>query len=173
MSVGQVGSDGDSEAEGRPFAGVLAADEEVRLSWSATGVHWAHEWRSAPERTTFAATDRRIVFGAEDAPTSIGYDHVRAVETDSASTGPGLSTAFLGCGGVCLLVGLLVATSDLANGVGLVVLSVALLVAGSAVDDATESATITLVIDNERQRLSFEADEEVGVRLAELVEDHG
>jgi hypothetical protein len=73
--------------------------------------------------------------------------------------------------GLCLLVGLVVATRDAANGAGLVFLSVVLLVAGRAVTDKAERATVTVVIDGERQRLSFSVDESVGAELAGPVGD--
>ncbi|NHN58652.1 MULTISPECIES: hypothetical protein [Halorussus] len=169
MSVGEVSApDGDDGGSAR-FDAELESTEEVRLSWEASGVRWANQWGIDPETpTAFAATDRRILFDAESGTNSIGYRHVRAVKVDAAGDGLDLSMAFVGCGGLCLLVGLLVATDDLANGVGLVLLSVMLLVAGSAVGDAPERATVTLIIDNERQRLSFSVDEDVGERLAEL-----
>lgn len=171
MSVGRVDADEEFADQHAEFADALADGEEVRLSWSATEVHWADEWRSVPDEATFAATDRRVLFVAGDSTTSIGYDHVRAVITDSATGGPDLSTAFVACGGLCLLVGLLVATSDLLNGVGLVVLSMALLAAGSTVGDSSDGVTVTIVIDNERQRLSFSAAESVGVELATLADE--
>ena len=103
--------------------------------------------------------------------TSIGYNHVRAVRIDSAADGPDLSLAFVACGGLCLLVGMVVAASDFANGVGLIALSVLLLVAGSAFGGGPERSTVTIVIANERQRLSFSADEDVGLKLARLATD--
>lgn len=169
MSVGRV-EDGEASTERVPFADVLEATEEVHRSWEATDVHWANQWRSAPDATAFAATDRRILFATEGGQTSIGYNHVRAVETDT-SDAMDLSVAFVVCGGLCLLVGLVVATDDPANGVGLVVLSLLLLVARNAGTDSTDRATVTVVIDNERQRLTFSADEEVGRELARLAGD--
>ncbi|WP_435178622.1 hypothetical protein [Halorussus sp. AFM4] len=170
MSVGEVSgaADGDAEGAGR-FEAELERTEEVRLSWEASGVRWANQWGIDPDTPTrFAATDRRVLFETESGTSSIGYRHVRAVKVDAASDGLDLSMAFVGCGGLCLLVGLLVATDDLANGAGLVLLSVMLLVAGSAVGGTSDRATVTLIIDNERQRLSFEVDEDVAERLAEL-----
>jgi hypothetical protein len=101
MSVGQVGGDEESETHSDSpwFAGVLGDDEEVRLSWSATEVHWANEWQSAPDETEFVATDRRVVFATRDGTTSIGYDHVWAVMTDAAADGFDVSSAFVASGG--------------------------------------------------------------------------
>ena len=170
MSVGEVSGAADGTPDGSArFEAVLESTEEIRLTWEASGVRWANQWGIDPETpTAFAATDRRILFATESGTSSIGYGHVRAVKVDSAGDELDLSMAFVGCGGLCLLVGLLVATDDLANGVGLVLLSVMLLVAGSAVSGSPDRATVTLIIDNERQRLSFSVDEELGERLAEL-----
>jgi hypothetical protein len=166
MSVGRFG---DDDEPGAAFADRLESGEEVHLSWDASDVRWANQWTSAPDATTFAATDRRVLFDAGDGPVSIGYNHVRAVKTDPAD-GVDLSVAFVACGGLCLVVGMLAATRDFANGVGLVALSVLLLITGSAVSGEADGATVTIVIDNERQRLSFTADEAVGEELAHLSE---
>lgn len=134
------------------FADVLAADEEIRLSWEATEVRWANErWTNLQSPTAFAATDRRVVFETGETATSIGYDRIRVVKTDAASDGRDVSTTLVGCGGVCLLVGLVVATRDFANGVGLVLVSAALLAVGSTTAGSSSAATITIVIGNECQ----------------------
>lgn len=166
-----------ASAEGtgeRPAAleDALADDEAVAMTWQATGVRWADQRGSDSGATTFVATDRRVVFAAEEGTTSIGYGHIRAVRTDTASGGPGVSTAIVGCGALCLLAGLVVATDDLSNGAGLVLLSIALLAAGSVASDDSRQATVTIVIGNERQRLTFGADESVGSRLAALLDQH-
>ncbi|WP_132058398.1 hypothetical protein [Halorussus amylolyticus] len=176
MSTGELGTEADSSAsvpnERARFADVLADDEEIRFSWDATGVHWANEHRSdIRSPTACAATDRRLVFATDDDAVSVGYDRIRAVKTDPGVEGPELSTLFLGGGGACLVVGAVVAADDFQNGVALVALSVALLVAGSATGDSSKAATVTVVIGNERQRLSFSADEEVGAALAVLAND--
>ncbi|MFC7080513.1 hypothetical protein [Halorussus caseinilyticus] len=171
MSVGEVGVENAPDDSATRFEAELEPDEEVRLSWTASGVHWANQWGIDPETpTAFAATDRRVLFETEDAITSIGYNHVRAVKVDAAGGELDLSVAFVACGGLCLLVGLLVASRDFGNGAGLVVLSVVLLVAGSAMGNETDRATVTLVIDNERQRLGFSVDEDAGEELARLAE---
>lgn len=172
MSIGQFGDEEIPDEHETRFRDRLESNEEVRLSWTASNVRWANQWHPAPESPThFAATDRRILFETRDGVTSIGYEHVRAVRTDPASDGPDLSLAFVACGGLCLLVGIAVATNDLTNGLGLVALSVMLLVAGSAFSGGPEQSTVTIVIDNERQRLSFSTDESVGVELAEFADD--
>jgi hypothetical protein len=173
MSTGRVGVEETPDERDGPFRDRLESSEEIRRSWTGSDVRWANQWQPTPDSpTAFAATDRRVLFESDDGVTSIGYNHVRAVRTDPAGEGLDLSVAFLACGGLCLVVGLVVAADDFTNGVGLVVLSVMLLVAGSAVGGGPEQATITLVIDNERQRLSFSADEDVGVELAELAEQY-
>lgn len=173
MSIGRVEDDPETSAAGRErFADELDDREEVRLSWTATDVHWANQWGfDLDSPTVFAATDRRVLFETADGVTSIGYDRVRAVNADSANDGPDLSVAFLACGGLCLVVGLLAAVRDFANGMGLVALSLALLVAGTAMERRTDAATVTIVVGNERQRLSFSAHEEIGSRLAALVDE--
>lgn len=173
MSGGSLRSEDAAVDEAARFADVLADDEEVRLSWGATGVRWANErWTDLQSTTAFAATDRRVVFETGETATSVGYDRIRAVKTDAASDARGASTALVGCGGVCLLVGLVVATRDLTNGVGLVLVSAALLAVGSATAGSSEGATVTIVIGNERQRLSFSADESIGAELAEFVAEN-
>jgi len=177
MSVGEVGGERRDDATGEPgerFAAELRSGETIRFAWTATGVHWANQSAydvSTP--TTFAATDRRILFETDESVASIGYNRMRAVETTPAAEGFDVSTAFVASGGLCLVVGVLVALRDFANGAGLVVLSVALLAVGAAIDDTDRGATVTIVIGNERQRLSFSAEEEVGARLAALVEERG
>lgn len=157
------------DPQGR-FTDELADDEEVRLSWTAGEVRWANQWGADVESpTAFAATDRRVLFETGDGVTSIGYNRVRAVNTDSAAGGPDLSMAFLVCGGLCLAVGLVAVTRDAANGAGLIALSVALLIAGSAMGNRTDAATVTIVVGNERQRLSFSADESVCREFSKLV----
>jgi len=175
MSVGEVGGERRDDAVDQPderFAAELQSGEAVRFAWTATGVHWATQSAddvSTP--TTFAATDRRILFEADESVASIGYNRMRAVETTPASEDLDVSKAFLASGGLCLVVGVLVALRDFANGAGLVVLSVALLAVGAAIGDTGRGPTVTIVIGNERQRLSFSADEEVGERLVALVEE--
>ncbi|WP_276301040.1 hypothetical protein [Halorussus lipolyticus] len=171
MSVGRT--EGSDSPPGTPtaFADALERNERVHRTWEASNVRWANQWQPTPDSpTAFAVTDRRVLFETEEGVTSIGYNHIRAVRTDPAGEDLDLSVAFVVCGGLCLLVGLVVATNDFTNGVGLMLLSVMLLVAGSAFGNGPEQATITLVIDNERQRLSFSADEAVGAELVELVE---
>ncbi|UPV99842.1 hypothetical protein M0R88_15150 [Halorussus gelatinilyticus] len=169
MSVGEVGVEDGERDLPAAIEAELQAGEEVRRSWTAGNVHWANQWQVLPDSPThFAATDRRVVFATGDETTSIGYNHVRAVETDPADDGMDLSVAFRACGGLCLVVGVVAATRDLTNGAGLVALSVLLLAAGGAVGTGPDRATVTIVIDNERQRLSFSADESVGEALAEL-----
>lgn len=169
MSVGQVGDQhGDREAPD-PLAERLQPGEEVRLSWTATGVRWANQWNvDTGTPTAFAATDRRVLFETADGATSIGYNRVRAVNVEPPRTGPDLSTAFIVFGGLCLVVGLVAATRDPLNGFGLAGLAVALLVAGYASSEDDRSATVTIIVGNERQRLSFSVDEEVGSEFAEL-----
>ena len=170
MSLGRAEGDVRDEARSR-FADELADGEEVRLSWTASDVRWANQWGADLDSpTAFAATDRRVLFETGDGVTSIGYDRVRAVHTDSA-TGPDLSVAFLACGSLCLVVGLLAATRDFTNGAGLVALSVALLVAGVGMRGGTDAATVTIVVGNERQRLSFSADEQTCRQFADLVDE--
>ncbi|UPV73801.1 hypothetical protein M0R89_14800 [Halorussus limi] len=172
MSTGRHGTEEAPDERDVPFRDQLESAEEIRLSWTGSDVRWANQWQTLPDTpTSFAATDRRVVFATGDETTSIGYNHIRAVETKPAGEGLDLSVAFLACGGLCLLVGVVVATRDAMNGAGLVLLSVMLLVAGKAVETDAERATITIVIDNERQRLSFSADESIGAELAELVEE--
>ena len=172
MSTGRLEDAAVPDERETPFRDEMESTEEVRLSWTASNVRWANQWQPTPDSpTTFAATDRRILFETETGVTSIGYNHIRAVRTDAVGDDLDLSVAFVACGGLCLLVGLVVAANDFANGVGLVALSVMLLVAGSAFGNDPEQATITIVIDNERQRLSFSADGEIGAELAELVEN--
>ncbi|WP_135851163.1 hypothetical protein [Halorussus salinus] len=173
MSVGEVGVEEGGRDLPAAIEAELEASEEVRRSWTAGNVHWANQWQVLPDATThFAATDRRIVFATGDETTSIGYNHVRAVETDPAGGGMDLSVAFRACGGLCLVVGVVAATRDLTNGAGLVALSVLLLAAGGAVSGGSDRATVTIVIDNERQRLSFSADESVGAALAALADEY-
>lgn len=159
---------------GGTFGGALTSGEEQLLSWTSSTVHWAGDWDDDPQTpTAFAATNRRIVFSNGESTTSIGYDHVRAVETDGVSGGPGAYHAFVAFGGLGLLAGLVVATADPLNGVGLVVLSLMLLVAGSTVGDSLGGdATVTLVIDNERQRLTFSAEEGVAEELRRLAAEN-
>jgi hypothetical protein len=173
MSVGGVEGDADGLGEPRNrFADELAADEEVRLSWTASDVRWANQWGADLDSpTAFAATGRRVLFVTDDGVTSIGHDRVRAVHTDAPTGGPDLSMAFLACGSLCLVVGLLAATRDFANGAGLVALSVALLIAGSVMGNQSDAATVTIIVGNERQRLSFSADESVCRAFAELVDE--
>ncbi|WP_137286927.1 hypothetical protein [Halorussus salinisoli] len=171
MSVGEVGVENAPDESATRFEAELETGEEIRLSWEASGLRWANQWGiDAETPTAFAATDRRVLFETGETTTSIGYDHVRAVKVDAAGDELDLSVAFVACGGLCLLVGLATATDDFANGVGLIVLSAMLLLAGSAIGNDTERATITVVIDNERQRLAFSADEDVGEQLARLAE---
>lgn len=174
MSLGSLDGEGDGgtvEAFPEQFDQRLKPGEEVYLLWDATGVHWADEWAiDLGSSTTFAATDRRIIFESGDSTTSIGYEHVRAVKTEPPSGGPGLHTASLVSGSIGLLVGLLVTLRDFANGFGLMILSFAVLVVGLVTERSANRATITLVIDNERQRISFSADESVGAELARLAE---
>ena len=170
MSAGTVGderregSDGDAVER---FADALSPDEEVRCSWTASGARWANERGNRASPSAFAATDRRLLFSTGETTTSVGWDHVRAVEVDAGRSAD-LSKPLLTCGGLGLLVGLAVVTDDAVNGAGLILLSVALLVGGSVAGDSSEEATITVVIDNERQRLTFSADEEVGETLDRL-----
>jgi len=172
MSVEEVGGERRDDAGDRPverFAAELQSGEPIRFAWTATGVRWANQSAydvSTP--TTFAATDRRVLFETDESVASIGYDRMRAVETTPAAEGFDVSTAFLASGGLCLVVGVLVALQDFANGAGLVVLSIALLAVGAGIGDTDRAATITIVIGNERQRLSFAAEEDVGERLATL-----
>lgn len=170
MSGGRLRSEDVAADEAARFADVLADDEEVRLSWEATGVQWANErWTDLQSPTAFAATDRRVVFETGETATSVGYDRIRAVKIDAANDGRGVSTALVGCGGVCLLVGLVVAAEDFTNGAGLVLVSAALLAVGSATAGSSEEASVTIIIGNERQRLSFSADEDVGESLDRFV----
>ncbi|WP_128478246.1 hypothetical protein [Halorussus pelagicus] len=172
MSVGEVGVEDTASDYPAAIETELQTGEQVRRSWTASNVRWANQWQTLPNAPTqFAATDRRVIFTTGEGTTSIGYNHIRAVETDPAGEGLDLSAAFLACGGLCLLVGVVVATRDLLNGVGLVALSVMLLVGSNAVGVGSPQATVTVVIDNERQRLSFSADESVGSDLAALVAD--
>lgn len=157
-----------------PLADAVADDEAVRFSWSAADVRWANERTTdVLSAAAFAATDRRIVFATDGTVHSIDYDRLRAVKTDPGSAGPDLSTAFLACGGVGLLVGVVAATNDVVNGAGLVALSVALLAVGSATGDSARSASVTIIVGNERQRLTFSADEDVGAALASVCEETG
>jgi hypothetical protein len=172
VAEGERLADGLADGMADELADQLADDEEVHLSWTATDVRWANQWGADLDSpTVFAATDRRVLFETAEGVTSIGYNRMRAVNVDSPNRGPDLSVAFLACGGLCLVVGLLAAVRDFANGAALVVLSLALLVAGSAMGTTTEGATVTVVVGNERQRLSFSAEESVGARLSELVND--
>lgn len=170
MSAGTVGDRraerSDADAVER-FADALAPDEEIRCSWTASGARWANESGTRSSPSAFAATDRRLLFSAGETTTSVGWDHVRAVELDAGGNAD-LSTPLLACGGVGLLVGLAVVTRDTFNGAGLILLSVVLLVGGTLAGDSSEEATVTVVIDNERQRLTFSAPEAVGERLASL-----
>jgi len=174
MSVGEVGGERRDDADDKPgerFAAELQAGEEVRFAWTATDVRWATQSASEVSTpTTFAATDRRILFETDASVASIGYSRMRAVETSPATDGFDVSTAFLASGALCLAVGVLVALRDFANGAGLVVLSIALLAVGAGIGDTDRAATVTIVIGNERQRLSFAAEEEVGAALAALVD---
>ncbi|WP_134670923.1 hypothetical protein [Halorussus marinus] len=174
MSVGEVGGGRRDDAAEKPserFDDELQSEESVRFSWTATGVRWANESiHDVSTPTTFAATDRRILFETDESVASIGYDRMRAVKTSPAAAGFDVSTAFLASGGLCLVVGVVVALQDFTNGAGLVVLSIALLAVGAAIDDTDRAATVTIVIGNERQRLSFAADEDVGPKLSGLVD---
>jgi hypothetical protein len=170
MSIGRVEDAQLEDPRGR-FADELADGEEVRLSWTASDVRWANQWGADVDSpTAFAATDRRVLFETGDGVTSIGYNRIRAVNTDSA-TGPDLSVAFLVCGGLCLTVGLLAATRDFTNGAGLVALSVALLLAGVGMRGGSDAATVTIVVGNERQRLTFSAAESLCLAFSELVDE--
>ena len=181
MSTGRFEDDPEDDAgaseTGREgltdeLADELADGEEVRLSWTAREVHWANQWGyDLDSPTAFAATGRRILFETPDGVTSIGYNRVRAVNVDAPTGGPDLSLAFLACGGLCLLVGVAATFRDFVNGAALVVLSLALLIAGSAMGTTTDAATVTIVVGNERQRLSFSAEESVGVELSDLVNE--
>ncbi len=173
MSVGDVGVEEGERDLPAAIESELQPREEVYRSWTGGNVRWANQWQVLPDAPTrFVATDRRIVFATGDETTSIGYNHVRAVETDPASGGMDLSVAFRACGGLCLVVGIVAVTRDLTNGIGLVALSVLLLAAGGAVGTGADRATVTVVIDNERQRLSFSADESVGAELAALADEY-
>lgn len=172
MSAGTVGDERPDGTDGdavERFADALAPDEEVRCSWTAAQARWANERGNRSSPSTFAATDRRLLFSTDGATTSVGWDHVRAVEVD-AGRNADLSTPLLVCGGLGLLVGLAVVTDDAVNGAGLIALSVALLVGGGIAGGSSEGATVTVVIDNERQRLTFSADEEVAATLARLAD---
>jgi hypothetical protein len=173
MSIGRT--EGDALHREEPpnrFADELADGEGLHLSWTASDVHWANQWGADLDSpTAFAATDRRVLFETDDGVTSIGYNRIRAVHTDSATGGPDLSAAFLVCGGLCLTVGLLAATRDFTNGAGLVALSVALLLAGVGMRGGSDDVTVTIVVGNERQRLSFSAAESVCLEFSELVDE--
>lgn len=86
----------------------------------------------------------------------------------TAEDGPDVSTALLACGGLCLAVGLAAAARDFVNGLGLAGLAVALLVAGYAAEEDDPTARVVIVVGNERQRLSFAADEGVASEFAAL-----
>lgn len=153
------------------FEDALVAGEELLLSWTTSTVRWAGQWNDDPPTpTAFAATDRRLIFSNADGATSIGYDHVRAVETRDENGGPGAFYAFAGFGGLGLLAGLFVATRDPLNGFGLVGLSILLMAVGTFVNGATSESTVTVVIDNERQRLTFGADDDVATELRRLAD---
>ncbi|USZ68455.1 hypothetical protein NGM10_01645 [Halorussus salilacus] len=173
MSAGSVGDQrperSEDDAVGR-FADALAPGEEVRCSWTAAQARWANESGIRPSPSSFAATDRRLLFSTGETTTSVGWDHVRAVEVD-AGVSANLSTPLLVCGGVGLLVGLVVVTRSAVDGVGLIALSLVMLVGGRVVGDYSQEATVTVVIDNERQRLTFSADEEVAATLDRLASD--
>ncbi|NEU56952.1 hypothetical protein [Halorussus sp. MSC15.2] len=171
MSTSRLDGEQVPDERDTPFRDRLESTEEIRLSWTGSDVRWVNQWRMASDSpTAFAATDRRVLFETGETTASIGYNHVRAVKIDPAGERLDLSTAFLACGGLCLVVGLLAAINDVTSGVALILLAVMLLLAGNAVETGPDCATVTVVIDNERQRLSFSAREEVGEELAELAE---
>lgn len=151
---------------------VLSADEQSALSWEASEVQWAGK-RENPSQfpVAFAATESRVLLSNGSRTVAVEYDHVRAVESEQSGSGPGLTLAFGASGGLGLLVGLFVAARHPVDGLGLVVLSLMLLVVGSTVGDSfgAEHYETTLVIDNERQRLTFVTTENVGPELRELV----
>ncbi|WP_158057042.1 hypothetical protein [Halorussus halophilus] len=154
------------------FEDVLRAGEQSALSWEASDVRWAgtrEDPRDSP--IEFAATERRLLLSNGSRTVTVEYDHVRAIECERSGSGPGLTLAFGASGAVGLFVGLVVTTRDFVDGLGLIVLSLMLLGVGSTVGDSfgTDHYETTLVIDNERQRLTFVTSEDVAPELRKLV----
>jgi len=146
----------------------LAEDESVRERWQG-------KIGRGSDETTFAATDRRLVYLTDGTDfKDISYEHIKSVESEEDDTpslrGVGIAIGIFGLLGALAGVAVLDAVTFIA---GLLLLGIVLLANEADIDNASEKKQkITVIMgENEEENLEFKTDttENVGAVLSRAI----